>query len=75
MAKPVTVYYNSQVVIAYMKHLKYHGSTMHMDIKNNFVRNITASKEMILQYISTHLMQLIHLQNQYQGMCLKHIWS
>lgn len=36
-----------------MKDPKYHSKTKHIDIKYNFIRDIVASGEIILQYIST----------------------
>ena len=47
------VYSDNQVVIAYIKDLKYHGRTKHIDTKNNFIRDIIAQKEVILKYLPT----------------------
>ena len=41
---PTIVYSDSQVAIAYIKDLKYHGRTKHIDTKNNFIRDVIALK-------------------------------
>ena len=40
--RPMTVYYDSQAAIVYVKDPKYHGRMKHINIKNNFVRDIIA---------------------------------
>ena len=37
----------------YVKDLKYHGITKHIDTKNNFIRDIIAQKELIPKYLPT----------------------
>ena len=51
-----TVYSDSQTVITYVKDLKYDGITEHIDVKNNFIEDILAQKEVILKYLPTHEM-------------------
>lgn len=53
---PVTIHCDSQACIAFLKDPKYHGRTKHIAIKNNFVRDIVANKEVVVKYISTHRM-------------------
>lgn len=52
----VKIQCDNQAAIAFVKDPKYHGRTKHIDIKNNFIRDIVARKDVVLQYISTHLM-------------------
>lgn len=52
----VTIHYDNQAAIAYTKDPKYHDKTKQIDTKYNFVRDIIKKKEVILKYISTHLM-------------------
>jgi len=40
--RPVIVYCNSQAAIAYVKDPNYHGRMKHIDIKNNFIKDIIA---------------------------------
>ena len=56
MGKPVTVYCDSQAAIAYTKDSKYHNKSKHIETKYNFVRDIVSTKEVMIQYISTHEM-------------------
>ena len=55
-SKPTIVYNNSQATIAYVKDPNYHGRTKHIDSKNNFIRDITARKEVFIKYIPTREM-------------------
>ena len=48
---PMILYYDSQVIIAYIKDLKYHVSTKLIDNKYKFVRDRVESGEITLQYI------------------------
>ena len=50
------VYSDSQFAVSYVKDLKYHGRTKHIDTKNNFYRDIITQKEVILKYLPTHEM-------------------
>ena len=50
---PTTVYSDSQVAIAYVKDLKYHRRTKHIDTKDNFIRDIIAQNDVILKYLPT----------------------
>ncbi|XP_070029523.1 secreted RxLR effector protein 161-like [Nicotiana sylvestris] len=52
----MTLYFDSQVAIAYIKDPKYHNKTKYIDIKYNFVRDMVASGEINLQYIPTRSM-------------------
>ena len=54
--EPTIVYSDSQAAIAYVKDPKYHGRTKHIDTKNNFIRDITARKEVFIKYIPTREM-------------------
>ena len=56
ISQPVVVYSDSEVAIAYTKDPKYHGKTKHIDTRFNYVRNLTAQKELNMVYISTHEM-------------------
>lgn len=49
------VNYDSQVAMGYMKDSKYRDRTKHIDIKNSFVRDIMAWKEVVLKYIPIYL--------------------
>ena len=46
--KPMIVFSDSQFGTIYEKNLKYHGRSKHIDTKNNFIRDIIAQKEIIL---------------------------
>ena len=37
---PTTIYSDNQAIIVYVKDLKYHGRTKHIDTKNHFISNI-----------------------------------
>ena len=50
------LYCDSQEAIAYTTDPKYHSNTKHIHIKYNFVRDVVASGEISLQYISTREM-------------------
>ena len=50
------VYSDSQFAVSYVKDLKYHGRTKHIDTKNNFYKDIISQKEVILKYLPTHEM-------------------
>ncbi|GMP24424.1 hypothetical protein CsSME_00045591 [Camellia sinensis var. sinensis] len=42
--------------LAYAKDPKYHGRTKHIDVRFNFIRDILAQKEVILEHIPTSRM-------------------
>ena len=46
--KPMIVFSDSQFGTIYVKNPKYHGRSKHIDTKNDFIRDIIAQKEMIL---------------------------
>ncbi|OMO52435.1 reverse transcriptase [Corchorus capsularis] len=50
---PVTIHCDSMAAIAYTKDPKYHGRTKHIDMRNNYIRDLIAQKEVILEHIST----------------------
>ena len=54
--EPITVHYDNQAAITFAKDPKYHSRTKHNDSKNNYIRDIIAKQEVIVQYISTHQM-------------------
>lgn len=47
-SKPITFHCDSQAIITYVKDPKYHGKTKHINMKNNFVKNIIAQKQITL---------------------------
>ena len=53
---PMILYCDSLAALAYTKDPKYHSKTKHIDIKYYFVRDVVASAEITLQYISTREM-------------------
>lgn len=53
---PVTVYCDSTAALDYTKDPKYHGRTKHIDLRMNFIRDIIANNEVILEYMPTGLM-------------------
>ena len=56
VSQPMVVYNDSEAAIAYTMDLKYHGKTKHIDTRFNYVRDLTAQKELNMVYISTHEM-------------------
>ena len=50
---PVTIHCDSTTTITFMKDPKYHGKTKHIDMRNIFIRDLIAQKEVILKHIST----------------------
>ena len=56
VSQAMVVYSDSEVAIAYIKDLKYHGKTKHIDTRFNYIRDLTAQKELNMVYISTHEM-------------------
>ena len=56
VSQPMVVYSDNEAAIAYTKDLEYHGKTKHIDTKFNYVRDLTAQKELNMVYISTHEM-------------------
>ena len=50
---PVTIHCDSTAAIAFMKDPKYHGRIKHINMRNNFIRDLIAQKEVILKHIST----------------------
>ncbi|GMP50698.1 hypothetical protein CsSME_00017211 [Camellia sinensis var. sinensis] len=53
---PVTIHCDSMAALAYAKDPKYHGRTKHIDLRFNFIRDILAQKEAILEHIPTSRM-------------------
>ena len=51
--KSVVISCDSQATIAYTKDPKFHAKTKHIDIKNNFVKDMVAQKEVNVKYITT----------------------
>ena len=49
----MTIHYDSTMAIAFMKDHKYHGRTKHIDMRNRFIRDLIAQKEVILKHNST----------------------
>ena len=56
VSQPMVVYNDSEVAIAYTKDPKYHGKTKRNDMRFNYVRDMTAQKELNMVYISKHEM-------------------
>ena len=52
----MVVYSDSEAVIAYTKHLEYHGKMKHVNTRFNYVRDLTTQKKLNVVYISTHKM-------------------
>ncbi|GMP64064.1 hypothetical protein CsSME_00025502 [Camellia sinensis var. sinensis] len=53
---PVTIHCDSMAALAYAKDPKYHGRTKHIDVRFNFIRDILAQKEVIMEHIPTSRM-------------------
>ena len=47
--EPMTLYYDSMVVLTYAKDLKYHGKTKHIQIRYHFVKEMITQNEVILK--------------------------
>ena len=47
----MTIHCDSMAALAYAKDPKYHGRTKHIDMRFNFIRDIVAQKEVILEHI------------------------
>ena len=56
ISQPMVVYSDSEATIAYTKDPKYHGKTKYTDTRFNYVRDLTAQKELNMVYILTHEM-------------------
>ena len=56
ISQPMVVYSDSEAAIAYIKDLKYHEKMKHIDMRFNYVRDMTGQKELNMVYISTHEM-------------------
>ena len=54
--RPVIIYCDSQAAIFFTKDAKYHSKSKHIETKYNFVRDIVAKKEVLMQHMSTHFM-------------------
>ncbi len=54
--KPITIYCDSMAALAYTKDPKYHGKTIHISMKYNFVRDAIEEGEVKMEYLSTNLM-------------------
>ncbi|XP_050207760.1 secreted RxLR effector protein 161-like [Mercurialis annua] len=52
----ITLHCDNQAAIAYTKDPKFHSRTKHIDSKYNYVRDIIAKRELVVQYISMHQM-------------------
>ena len=52
----MVVYNDSEATIAYTKDPKYNKKTKHIDMRFNYVRDLTTQKELNMVYISTHEM-------------------
>ena len=53
---PMTIYCDSMATLAYAKDPKYHGRTKHINVRFNFIRDIVAQIEVILEHIPTSRM-------------------
>ena len=53
-SRPVIIHCDSQTTIYFTKDAKYHSKSKHIEIKYNFVREIVAQREVLIQYTSTH---------------------
>ena len=51
--EPVTIQCDSMSTIVFMKDPKYHGKTKHINMRNTFIRDLIAQKEVILKHISS----------------------
>ena len=51
-SRPVTIHCDSQAAISFIKDVKYHSKSKHIETKYNFVREIVAQREVL---INTHL--------------------
>ena len=49
----MTIHYDSTAAIAFMKDPKYHGRTKHINMRNSFIRDLIAQKDVILKHIPT----------------------
>ena len=49
----MTIHCDSMAAIAYTKDPKYHGRTKHINMKNNYIRDLIAQKEVIVEHIYT----------------------
>ena len=52
----MVVYNDNKDAIAYAKDPKYHVKMKHIDMRFNYVRDLTEQKELNMVYISTHEM-------------------
>ena len=50
----VIIHCDSQAAISFTKDAKYHSKLKHIETKYNFVREIVAQREVLIQYTSTH---------------------
>ena len=53
---PVTIHCDSMAALAYAKDPKYHDRTKHTDVRFNFISDILAQKEVLLEHIPTSRM-------------------
>ena len=53
---PITVHCDSMAALAYAKDSKYHGRTIHIDIRYHYIRDMVVHNEVVLKHISTSLM-------------------
>ena len=52
----VTLYSDSTTAPTYAKDPKYHGKSMHIEIKYHFIRDMVARGEVVMKHISTRSM-------------------
>ena len=52
----MVVYSDNEAMIAYTKDPEYHGKKKHIDTSFNYVRDLTAQKELNMVYILTYEM-------------------
>ena len=56
VSQPIVVYSDNEAAIAYTKDPMYHGKTKHINMRFNYVRDLTTQKKLNMVYISTHEM-------------------
>ena len=50
-SKPMTIYCDKMVVLAYAKDLKYHGTSKHIQIKYHFFREMLTQNKVVMRHI------------------------
>ena len=72
----MTIHYDSMTTITFMKDPKYHGITKYIDMRNSFIKDLIAQKEVILKRISTSHMIVDPLTKSIpKGAYLTHVKS